>query len=404
MEQHPVPQNITGFQFKLIGDMTIRQFLYLAGGILTGYVFLQFGVPTLIKWTLAFIAGVSGFSFAFVPIEERPLDRWFSSFLKSVYSPTIFFWKKKATPPAILTSPLPISLSQAPETIKKGEVAAKIEEFLITLPTPASELDQREENFLTQVVSFFGGQKEPVSFPTSISSSVTSQVPPKSLPEEKPKPSETPSPLVSGEKLNQESQELTAKIASLEQELNTKEISQERLLQIQAQLAVLLTEKERLTKELVRLKQMLSGPKEEAVRPTVFSQAPEEARVKIVTPSVSPKVGLPKPPSTPNTPSGIVKTRKGSILPGIIIEVRDQEGTPIRALKTGNLGQFVVSTPLPSGTYTIHFEDPQKIYYFDTVEIVLTGQVVPPLEIFAKTEKDKIREELSKKLFGKDNF
>ncbi|EKD47460.1 MAG: hypothetical protein ACD_66C00049G0001, partial [uncultured bacterium] len=28
MEQHPVPQNVTGFQFKLIGDITLKQFAY----------------------------------------------------------------------------------------------------------------------------------------------------------------------------------------------------------------------------------------------------------------------------------------------------------------------------------------------------------------------------------------
>ncbi|MBI5465585.1 carboxypeptidase regulatory-like domain-containing protein [Candidatus Gottesmanbacteria bacterium] len=145
-------------------------------------------------------------------------------------------------------------------------------------------------------------------------------------------------------------------------------------------------------------------PQEQVVRPTVAAEAPEEARVKIVTPTVAPKIGMPKPPTIANTPSGIVKTQKGAILPGILVEIRNQEGTPVRALKTGKLGQFAVSTPLPSGTYTIYLEDPQKTYYFDIIEIALTGEIVSPLEIFAKTQKDKMKEELRKKLFSPDSF
>ena len=36
METHPVPQNISSYEFRLVGDMTLKQFLYLAGGILLG--------------------------------------------------------------------------------------------------------------------------------------------------------------------------------------------------------------------------------------------------------------------------------------------------------------------------------------------------------------------------------
>ena len=34
LQQHPVPQHIASYEFKLIGDMTIKQFAYLAGGII----------------------------------------------------------------------------------------------------------------------------------------------------------------------------------------------------------------------------------------------------------------------------------------------------------------------------------------------------------------------------------
>jgi len=33
MEQHPIPQQISSYQFKLVGDMTLAQFGKAAGGI-----------------------------------------------------------------------------------------------------------------------------------------------------------------------------------------------------------------------------------------------------------------------------------------------------------------------------------------------------------------------------------
>ena len=81
MEQHPVPRNISSFQFHLIGDMTIKQFAYLAGGTFFGFLIVKF-VPlnALFKWPMAAIPFFSGLAFAFLPIAERPLDKWLVAF------------------------------------------------------------------------------------------------------------------------------------------------------------------------------------------------------------------------------------------------------------------------------------------------------------------------------------
>ncbi len=403
MEQHPVPQNITGFQFKLIGDMTVRQFGYLAAGIITGYLVLQLDWPSLIKWFLGACLAGGGFAFAFVPIEERPLDRWLVSFFRSIYAPTQFLWKKRPAPPEILTATVAPAVLPAPETLKKEAVAARVEEYLTTLPAPAmGELDQREAGFLSQISSFF-------------TPSLTTQ--PVGLPPEKPEPAAVappPSPAVTppvvkagpppAENLDKKTQDLTGKITALEQELTSQTITKERFLEIQTQLTNLLKEKERLSQELIELKRQLMEKRETAVKPSVAAQTPEETTVKIVTSAVASKIGMPNMPTVPNTISGIVKTQKGMVLPGILVEIRNPEGTPVRALKTGKLGQFSVSTPLPNGTFTLHLEDPQQTFHFDLIEVTLDGGIVSPLEIFAKTQRDTIREELTKKLFSKDNF
>lgn len=94
MEQHPVPQNVTTFQFRLIGDMTIKQFGYLLGGCILAYLSYILPVPIIFSYPLAAMFALGGFGFAFVPIEERPMDIWVMSFLKNVYSPTQFIWQK----------------------------------------------------------------------------------------------------------------------------------------------------------------------------------------------------------------------------------------------------------------------------------------------------------------------
>jgi hypothetical protein len=95
LDQHPVPQNVTTFQFRLIGDMTIKQFAYLAFGAILAFVSFKLPLPFLITWPLTGAFALLGVGFAFMPIEDRPMDIWVFSFLKNVYSPTVFVWKKR---------------------------------------------------------------------------------------------------------------------------------------------------------------------------------------------------------------------------------------------------------------------------------------------------------------------
>src|SRR5688572_16610909 len=105
MEQHPVPQNVTTFQFRLIGDMTIKQFGYLAGGAILAYISYKLPVPFFFSWPLAFVFALGGVGFAFVPVEERPMDIWVMSFIKNIYSPTQFVWSHQPDAPAPVATP-----------------------------------------------------------------------------------------------------------------------------------------------------------------------------------------------------------------------------------------------------------------------------------------------------------
>ena len=49
MEQHPVPQNIASFEFKLIGDITLKQFAFVGLGLFAGYLATRFTLLPAMK-------------------------------------------------------------------------------------------------------------------------------------------------------------------------------------------------------------------------------------------------------------------------------------------------------------------------------------------------------------------
>ncbi|MDP1743848.1 MAG: PrgI family protein [Candidatus Amesbacteria bacterium] len=95
MDQHPVPQNISSYEFRLVGDMTLKQFLQLAGGGFVGLIFYRLPLPLLLKWPLIAISIFIGIMLAFIPVQGRPFSAWLLAFIRAVYSPTEFFWEQK---------------------------------------------------------------------------------------------------------------------------------------------------------------------------------------------------------------------------------------------------------------------------------------------------------------------
>lgn len=93
-QQHPVPRQITSFEFKLIGFMTLKQFIYLLIFFPFGYiVYRLFPIPFL-----NIVAGISiavfGAALAFIPVNDRPLDIWVKNLLRRLTSPTQYIYQK----------------------------------------------------------------------------------------------------------------------------------------------------------------------------------------------------------------------------------------------------------------------------------------------------------------------
>ncbi len=94
MDNHPIPQDVTGFQFKLIGNMTVKQFAYLATGIIVGWIFLQAPLSIFMKFPLSVLFAISGIGLAFFSISGRPVDAMIGNFIKALFRPTQFVYEK----------------------------------------------------------------------------------------------------------------------------------------------------------------------------------------------------------------------------------------------------------------------------------------------------------------------
>lgn len=98
MENHPIPQDVTGFQFKIIGNMTIKQFAYLGTGVVLAWLTLQLPINAFIKIPFCAIFAFLGFGLAYLPISGRPMDAMIGNFIKALFRPTQFVYEKSGMP------------------------------------------------------------------------------------------------------------------------------------------------------------------------------------------------------------------------------------------------------------------------------------------------------------------
>jgi hypothetical protein len=129
-----------------------------------------------------------------------------------------------------------------------------------------------------------------------------------------------------------------------------------------------------LADQIVQLQRSLANFQPSNIPPSGINVSPS---VRIVPKSnVSPTLSL---SDQPNVVSGLVKDLSNQPVVGAIVLINDHSGKPVRALKTNKIGQFITNTPLENGTYYLEIEKEGTV--FDTTQIMLSGQIVPILEI-----------------------
>lgn len=95
MQQHPVPQNITGFEFKLIGFLTLRQFGYLAAAGIFTFILYSAKIPILVILVIAGPLDLLALALAFLPVNGQPFERAMAAFIKTIYSPNVRVWHRE---------------------------------------------------------------------------------------------------------------------------------------------------------------------------------------------------------------------------------------------------------------------------------------------------------------------
>lgn len=154
MEQHPVPQPISSYEFRLIGSMTLKQFAKLAANCLVALIFYALPLPGFLKWPVIVFFVILGIGMAFIPFNERPLDVWIIAFFRRVFSPTQYLWRKDLITPSSVDYPLtkpsvPVPVSLPSQVIKPTTVEAS------PVQPPAAQTLKKEEEVLKTFQSLF---------------------------------------------------------------------------------------------------------------------------------------------------------------------------------------------------------------------------------------------------------
>jgi hypothetical protein len=91
--EYQVPQFIE-IEDKIFGPLTLKQFIYLAGGIglaVVAYLYL----PHAVGFPLAFIAAAAGAAFAFYRINEKPLIEIAEAAFNYLVGGRLYLWKQE---------------------------------------------------------------------------------------------------------------------------------------------------------------------------------------------------------------------------------------------------------------------------------------------------------------------
>lgn len=368
MRDHPIPQDIVGYKFHIIGSMTLKQFAELAAGALLGLAIYSTNLPTPIKWPLICIMVGMGAAAAFLPIEERPLDHWITTFIRIMYRPTKFYWQRvQKIPDAFNFTPNANTQTQESMVDLSPARRDRIKEYIASVNYESQDMDSfalLEQQRLQEIMLAFQSVQ-----PQQVSVTQLAQKP-----------------------------DLTIKVRSLQQPQDYQGVDDTVVVFDQKQSDSLLTKHQKTVEEVAinmsvpetaapeieRQKREFEAQASPSLQESAFVSADDTvATVQPASTSESAmfNAALPFPtaPTQPNKLVGMVLTRANELIPDAIVEVRDEQNRVVRAVKSNALGQFFITTPLRSGGYSLVVEHDN--YQFPTIEMSLNDEIVDPVEI-----------------------
>jgi hypothetical protein len=119
--QFQIPQ-FTEIEDKVVGPLTIKQFLYLVAGAVTLYILfklLNFFIFIILALPIAAIC----LALAFVRVNQQPLASTIKNFLGFLKKPDFYIWKKPEPKKTKEEKPLPEIIKKEPINTKEKIVA-----------------------------------------------------------------------------------------------------------------------------------------------------------------------------------------------------------------------------------------------------------------------------------------
>lgn len=140
MEQHPIPRQITTFEFKLVGFMTLHQFIYLLIFIPTGFLLYKIIPIPFLNIVAAAAVSAVGVLLAFLPVNDRPLEVFLQNLYKRLTSPTQYAYQNTGHPATFVQG----SQSDSPAQVAAHKDAQeKLSQYLQMKSAGATELKPR---------------------------------------------------------------------------------------------------------------------------------------------------------------------------------------------------------------------------------------------------------------------
>ena len=154
MDQHPIPQHIASFEFKLFGNLTVRQFVTLAIPMSFAILIFFSNINVIVRLPATLIFAAIGLFAALVPVDGRPLDKWLLAFIRAILSPTQRVWVKETILPRFLSVVIAKPQAHTPQTpttqVNRGQLLA----YLAALPKGSSSAFDVQEQAALKKIDF----------------------------------------------------------------------------------------------------------------------------------------------------------------------------------------------------------------------------------------------------------
>lgn len=339
MENHPIPQDVTGFKFRLIGSITLKQFMYLfaAGALSLAVYFLP--ISFLLKIPLIGLFSLVACALAFVPIDGRPMDKMIANFLKALPAENKYLYHKRGAQILAFDFVQPVRAQQqvSQATTAQSQTNAK-RALLFSQLRSAYQPDAQEMASLKNIHGLF----------------------------------------------DQDSTQSPIARAQTHADANSNALASSAIHVVVPVGAAISAAPVPLPTDEKK------APAQPIVAPVgAVAAAPPPAKTVI-----QPERQAQSIPDSPNVVFGHVLDARGKILSHVLVEVLDQNQIPVRAFKTNQAGEFRSATPLPNGNYVIHLQDTLHKQEFSPFPVVLNGSVMQPLIITSSDPREKLRQEL----------